>query len=237
MLYDDLARQAATKAASIARTSGTQRPGYNGRAADLGRMVRMAEGYEGKFLLDVLAAHMTQVWPCTVLPRVLVPLHRDVRLLAAAGDDNAADSELRHVPIGRATSIDLLVPHPGSDVGFYEVKRGADGIGRDHLRQRLDNMRALQLIGRDMASTRLGRPVRNVEQYVISYYGCSNFPDQMTVNGRDLDRHFGVYLVDVIEAHLQYFRYCLDVQVPGLTGILYDGASLQTRGTGMGRAA
>ena len=218
MLYQGLAQKAAKKAREIANVDGNARKGFTGPAAELGRMLHMAEAFEGNLLVDVMATHLDQLSGYTARRRVRVPLHRDALLLAIAGTDDVPESELRHIPTGRSTSIDLLLHWPDGHVTTYEIKRGADAIGRDHLRQRLDNMRALRLVGRDMARSLLNTPVESFSQYVISYYGASNFPAEMTIPGPELDAHFGVDLIAVIEAHLQFFRYRLDLAVPGLTG-------------------
>ena len=112
----------------------------------------------------------------------------------------------------------MVFHHRTGTLEFDECKRGLRPIGADHKRTRLRDDRALRMVGLSYAEERFRMVAATCTTRVISYYGCTGLPENMTLRAAELDTHFEWPVRADVEEHLRYFRIRLNAVVPGLTG-------------------
>jgi hypothetical protein len=113
----------------------------------------------------------------------------------------------------RDVQVDLIVYDRRDNViRAYEVKRGAGHFGSYAQRAGSNNILAVGVYLKSYAESKGFRPLR-AESHLISYYGSdisrSRQGGQMTLHREHLNQHFGIRIVEKIEAATAEFRHGL----------------------------
>ena len=218
MLDPRITTRAQRSALAVARITEPADPGYRGRLAVAARQVMAAQRREGTLICDAIAAAFAASDRYLVLRNVHVRIDRAVRTVAAAGF-TGTPTQMRRCRPGRGMRVDIVVLDTWTgEVVFLEVKRGMTAIGSDHGARLEDNWAALDLIGKDVAEHKFGRPVSTTRILVASYYGNTGFGEDRTLTRDTMDAYFDLPISGSVDIHLRYFRFLVDRHVPGLTG-------------------
>jgi hypothetical protein len=117
----------------------------------------------------------------------------------------------------RMVTIDLVVVDTESGwAGAYDVKRG-NGATESRKRRPIElDLRAARLILASFLAKYGYDGVRSVTSAVIDYYGASGFSKEMKLTREELDEHFGVPVVDTIEAMTAELQRALHAEMRNL---------------------
>jgi hypothetical protein len=132
---------------------------------------------------------------------------RDLRKIKLKADSNTL----------RMVAIDLVVVDTESGwAGAYDVKRG-NGTTESRKRGPIElDLRATRLILASFLAKCGYDGTRSVTSAVIDYYGASGFSKEMRLTREELDEHFGVPVVDTIEAMTAELQRALHAEMRNL---------------------
>ena len=132
---------------------------------------------------------------------------RDLRKIKLKADSNTL----------RMVAIDLVVVDTESGwAGAYDVKRG-NGTTESRKRGPIElDLRATRLILASFLAKCGYDGIRSVTSAVIDYYGASGFSKEMRLTGGELDEHFGVPVVDTVEAMTAELQRALHAEMRNL---------------------
>ena len=132
---------------------------------------------------------------------------RDLRKIKLKADSNTL----------RMVAIDLVVVDTESGwAGAYDVKRG-NGTTESRKRGPIElDLRATRLILASFLAKCGYDGIRSVTSAVIDYYGASGFSKEMRLTGEELDEHFGVPVVDTVEAMTAELQRALHAEMRNL---------------------
>jgi hypothetical protein len=132
---------------------------------------------------------------------------RDLRKIKLKADSNTL----------RMVAIDLVVVDTESGwAGAYDVKRG-NGTTESRKRGPIElDLRATRLILASFLAKCGYDGIRSVTSAVIDYYGASGFSKEMRLTREELDEHFGVPVVDTIEAMTAELQRALHAEMRNL---------------------
>jgi hypothetical protein len=132
---------------------------------------------------------------------------RDLRKIKLKADSNTL----------RMVAIDLVVVDTQSGwAGAYDVKRG-NGTTESRKRGPIElDLRATRLILASFLAKCGYDGIRSVTSAVIDYYGASGFSKEMRLTGGELDEHFGVPVVDTVEAMTAELQRALHAEMRNL---------------------
>jgi hypothetical protein len=117
----------------------------------------------------------------------------------------------------RMVTIDLVVVDTESGwAGAYDVKRG-NGTTESRKRRPIElDLRAARLILASFLAKYGYDGVRSVTSAVIDYYGASGFSKEMKLTREELDGHFGVPVLDTIDAMTAELQCALHAEMRNL---------------------
>jgi hypothetical protein len=117
----------------------------------------------------------------------------------------------------RMVTIDLVVVDTESGwAGAYDVKRG-NGTTESRKRRPIElDLRAARLILASFLAKYGYDGVRSVTSAVIDYYGASGFSKEMKLTREELDGHFGVPVLDTIDAMTAELQRALHAEMRNL---------------------
>lgn len=185
-------------------------------ADQLATVVRRVQAFEGWLIAGTIPAVLADAPHLSVIPQPRVALPRRAVERAELG---APPLQIEYDGSGRGRRLDLLVfDHRNGVVELAEIKRGCQPIGADHRRNRLRDDAALRMVGVSYVEQRLRVRCLGCQSRVLSYYGRTGLPEDLTLRASELDAHYGWPVQAAVEAHLNFFRHHLDWAIPGLTG-------------------
>lgn len=145
--------------------------------------------------------------------------------ISAAADQIASEARTEtcletDLPYGRDTtrhiSCDLVVLDRRSElISVYDVKRGHGAIDSVKRRQILRDVLCARMLLKSY-SRQLGHDVTSADAKIISIYGRTGLPDEITVRGDQLDRHFRANIERPVFATAAHFRQELARILPDL---------------------
>lgn len=204
------------KVAAIARMNGSRDPALSDWASRIVSSARAVQGFEGQLIAWTIPAILSRAPHLTVVGQSGVYLPE--RALMRADHREQPPIHMQYTGEGRLRRLDQMVfHHLTGTLEFDECKRGLQPIGADHKRTRLRDDRALRMVGLSYAQERFRMVAATCTTRVISYYGRTGLPEDMTLRAGELDQHFGWPVRAAVEEHLRYFRARLDAVMPGLT--------------------
>jgi len=117
----------------------------------------------------------------------------------------------------RMVTIDLVVVDTESGwAGAYDVKRG-NGATESRKRRPIElDLRAGRLVLASFLSKCGYDGIRSVTSAVIDYYGASGFSKEMKLTRDELDGHFGVPVLDTIDAMTAELQRALHAEMRNL---------------------
>jgi hypothetical protein len=117
----------------------------------------------------------------------------------------------------RMVTIDLVVVDTESGwAGAYDVKRG-NGATESRKRRPIElDLRAGRLVLESFLSKCGYDGIRSVTSAVIDYYGASGFSKEMKLTREELDGHFGVPVLDTIDAMTAELQRALHAEMRNL---------------------
>jgi hypothetical protein len=132
---------------------------------------------------------------------------RDLRKIKLKADSNTL----------RMVAIDLVVVDTESGwAGAYDVKRG-NGATESRKRGPIElDLRATRLILASFLAKCGYDRIHSVTSAVIDYYGASGFSKEMRLTRELLDEHFGVPVVDTVEAMTAELQRALHAEMRNL---------------------
>jgi hypothetical protein len=132
---------------------------------------------------------------------------RDLKKIKLKADSNTL----------RMVAIDLVVVDTESGwAGAYDVKRG-NGTTESRKRGPIElDLRATRLILASFLAKCGYDGIRSVTSAVIDYYGASGFSKEMRLTKEELDEHFGVPVVDTVEAMTAELQRALHAEMRNL---------------------
>jgi len=132
---------------------------------------------------------------------------RDLRKIKLKADSNTL----------RMVAIDLVVVDTESGwAGAYDVKRG-NGTTESRKRGPIElDLRATRLILASFLAKCGYDGIHSVTSAVIDYYGASGFSKEMRLTGEEIDEHFGVPVVDTVEAMTAELQRALHAEMRNL---------------------
>jgi hypothetical protein len=154
-----------------------------------------------------------------VLRNAVVPITGAADSAIASNSPEAlARVALRYdVPAVRSVSLDLIVIDTASAwAGGYQIKRGGGELGPRIRRPLERDLAAVRLLLRSYVRDQGYVAVDRVTSATIDWVGLAGFPEHLTVRGPELDDHFGVPVVRVIEQMTDHLRVELHKTVPDL---------------------
>lgn len=215
-MFSQIQKDMDTKVRAICEITSGRDPAVSDEAGKTAAMVRAIQSAEGEFIARIIPSTLAHAPHLTVVEQPVIALPE--RALDQA-DHSVPDVQMEYTGKGRQRRLDQVVLH--HDIGaieFTECKRGWRSIGADHKRTRLRDDRALRLIGLSYAWHKFRMLAVDSRTRVVSFYGQTGLPENMTIRAQDLDEYYRVNVRQVVEEHLAYFRLALDTAVPGLTG-------------------
>jgi hypothetical protein len=169
-----------------------------------------------------------------VLTNVSLPLTKGAaQLLDARNSDEdlanirlSADSEADGI-----VNLDLVVVDPEARwAGTYEIKRGNGVTESGKRRPTVRKLRAARLVLASYVHQLGYGPIESVTSAVIDYFGGSGFEADFTVTRDQLDAHFGVPVVAMVDAMTATVREALEAELAGLLGPVLDGMAATDAG-------
>ena len=155
-----------------------------------------------------------------VLPNVAIPLTKAaLQLLDAKNTDEtlskiklSADSEADGI-----VNVDLVVVDPEAGwAGAYEIKRGNGATEHGKRRPIMRRLRAVRLVLASFVDQLGYGPIKTATSAVIDYYGASGFDPHFTITRHQIDEHFDVPVVAMVDAMTKAARDALEVELPAL---------------------
>jgi hypothetical protein len=155
-----------------------------------------------------------------VLPNVAIPLTKAaLQLLDAKNTDEtlskiklSADSEADGI-----VNVDLVVVDPEAGwAGAYEIKRGNGATEHGKRRPIIRRLRAVRLVLASFVDQLGYGPIKTATSAVIDYYGASGFDAHFTITRHQIDEHFDVPVVAMVDAMTKAARDALEVELPAL---------------------
>ncbi|MEH2506385.1 hypothetical protein V1290_005196 [Bradyrhizobium sp. AZCC 1578] len=117
----------------------------------------------------------------------------------------------------RMVTLDLIVVDTESGwAGAYDVKRG-NGATESRKRRPIEHdLRASRLVLASFLAKCGYDGIRSVTSAVIDYYGASGFSKEMRLTREELDGHFGVPVLDTIDAMTAELQRALHAEMGNL---------------------
>lgn len=155
----------------------------------------------------------------------LVVLPGDDFAISAEADQLAAEQDidacrLADLPYDAATAdrtvdVDLIVYNTtDQSITAYEIKRGHGSVDSGKRRQTLRDGYAVAAHLRDFARRRGYRVLRS-DFKVVSIYGRTGLPVDVTINGDRIDAHFGSAVSGPLWQSERYLRRCVRAMLDG----------------------
>lgn len=140
-----------------------------------------------------------------------LPISRAAEALASSyfGDPAAAlNANIAHEAVGERTlQVDLLVyDRERETVSSYEVKRGAGTHDAGKRRSMLRDLLCTQVVLRSYGQSYLNMTCQSAHSHMIIYYGAETLGKPFTLFRDELDEHFGVDLISMVEEVNDYYR-------------------------------
>jgi hypothetical protein len=163
---------------------------------------------------ETLSGHEALV----VLPSEGFPISAEAdRLAAEQGVEACRTAHLTYDPDTAARTIDvdlIVVDTRIGSVTAYEIKRGFGPVDAGKRRQTLRDGFAVAAHLSDYAQRR-GHPVLRSDFKVLSIYGRTGLPSEVTINGAQLDEHFAHGVSAPMWQSERYLRNCLRAMLDG----------------------
>lgn len=109
----------------------------------------------------------------------------------------------------------LLFRTTSGTLEFLEVKRGQGKLGSSAIRSLLRDLLCLQMLGRSWGR-RHHLHVTEVRARVISIYGQTGLPQELTIQGNSLDEYFGFPMSSEFDEALNFSRDEVERRLPGI---------------------
>lgn len=159
-------------------------------------------------------------------------LHNPTIPITAAADglvaSNSAESlarlSLRYdQPAIRSVNQDLIVIDIAAGwAGAYSIKRGGGDMG-PRLRKPLErDVASVRLLLRSYLRDQGYSTIDTVTSACIDWFGAAGLPPHLTVQGPDVDAHFGVPVIATVERMTHHLREELHRTMPSLLAPLYQ---------------
>lgn len=161
-----------------------------------------------------------------VLTNENIPLTKGAKQLLEAKNSNRSLAGIRLAADSEAdgmVNVDLVVVDPDAGwAGAYEIKRGNGTTEAGKRRPLIQKLTAVRLVLASYAR-QLGQwPVETVTSAVIDYYGSSGFDPNYTLVRDQLDDHFGVPIVETVDAVTSAAREALEAELPALLDPVFE---------------
>ncbi len=119
----------------------------------------------------------------------------------------------------RMVTVDLIVVDTENGwAGVYDVKRG-NGATESAKRRPIEfGLRAGRLVLASFLSKYGYEDIRSVTSAVIDYYGASGFSKELKLTREELDEHFGVPVLDTIDAMTAELQRALHLEMRTMLG-------------------
>lgn len=126
-------------------------------------------------------------------------------------------------PASRSVNQDIVVIDVAAGwAGAYSVKRGGGDMG-PRLRRPLErDVAAVRLLLRSYLRDQGYSTIDTVTSACIDWFGAAGLPPHLTVQGPDVDVHFGVPVIATVERMTAHLRDELHRTMPGLLVPLFE---------------
>ncbi|WP_345818969.1 hypothetical protein ABC766_16205 [Methylobacterium fujisawaense] len=126
-------------------------------------------------------------------------------------------------PAVRSVNQDLVVIDVAAGwAGAYAVKRGGGDMG-PRLRKPLErDVASVRLLLRSYLRDQSYSTIDTTTSACIDWFGAAGLPPHLTVQGPDVDAHFGVPVIATVELMTRHLRQELHRTMPGLLAPLFD---------------
>lgn len=126
-------------------------------------------------------------------------------------------------PAGRSVNQDLVVIDVATGwAGAYSLKRGGGDMG-PRLRRPLErDVAAVRILLRSYLRDQGYATIDTVTSACIDWFGAAGLPPHLTVQGPDVDVHFGVPVIATVERMTSHLRDELHRTMPGLLAPLFN---------------
>jgi len=212
------------KAASeaVAAAVGTKFPLDDLLGPELSRLISVSSSVvkrHGLLLERAIVEALEASGRFQVLHNPVIPITAAADSLVASNSPEAlARIALRYdTPAVRSVTHDIVVIDlEAAWAGAYQIKRGGGDMG-PRLRKPLErDLAAVRLLLRAYLRDQGYSAVDVVTTAAIDYLGAAGLPEHLTVQGTELDAHFGVPVVSTIEQMTEHLRTELHKAVPDL---------------------
>ena len=180
----------------------------------------------GKLIELAIAGALAMTDRFIVLTNENIPLTKGAKQLLEAKNSNRSLAGIRLAADSEAdgmVNVDLVVVDPDAGwAGAYEIKRGNGTTEAGKRRPLIQKLTAVRLVLASYAR-QLGQwPIETVTSAVIDYYGSSGFDPNYTLVRDQLDDHFGVPIVETVDAVTNAAREALDAELPALLDPVFE---------------
>ena len=180
----------------------------------------------GKLIEMGIAGALAMTDRFIVLTNENIPLTKGAKQLLEAKNSNRSLAGIRLAADSEAdgmVNVDLVVVDPEAGwAGAYEIKRGNGTTEAGKRRPLIQKLTAVRLVLASYAR-QLGQwPIETVTSAVIDYYGSSGFDPNYTLVRDQLDDHFGVPIVETVDAVTAAARQALDAELPALLDPVFE---------------
>jgi hypothetical protein len=154
-----------------------------------------------------------------VMHNVIIPITGAAESLVASNSpETLARVALRYdSPAVRSVTHDLLVIDTHCAwAGAYQVKRGGGELGTRIKRPLERDLGATRLLLRSFLRDQGYNSIDIVTTAVIDVLGAAGLPEHLTIQGSEIDQHFGVPVVPTIERMTTHLREELHKAIPDL---------------------
>jgi hypothetical protein len=166
-----------------------------------------------------------------VLHNCVIPVTGAADSLVASNSPEAlARVALRYdTPAVRSITLDIVVVDlQAAWAGAYQIKRGGGDMG-PRLRKPLErDLAAVRLLLRSYLRDQGYSAVDVVTTAAVDYLGAAGLPKHLSILGTELDDHFGVPVVQVVEQMTDRLRAELHKAVPDLLRPLLAALEMQS---------
>lgn len=154
-----------------------------------------------------------------VLHNVTIPITAAAdSIVASNAPEPLARVALRYdAPTVRSVTCDLVVVDAAMAwAGAYQIKRGGGEL-TPRLRKPLErDLAAIRLLLRSLLRDQGYASIDIVTSAAIDFLGAAGLPAHLTIQGSELDTHFGVPVMPTVERMTSHLRAELHKAVPGL---------------------
>lgn len=180
----------------------------------------------GKLIEMGIAGALTMNDRFIVLTNENIPLTKGAKQLLEAKNSNRSLAGIRLAADSEAdgmVNVDLVVVDPDAGwAGAYEIKRGNGTTEPGKRRPLIQKLTAVRLVLASYARQIGQWPIETVTSAVIDYYGSSGFDPNYTLVRDQLDDHFGVPIVETVDAVTSAAREALEAELPSLLDPVFE---------------